>query len=510
MKATGIKLNRVSALELAAGIICLLILLPFAKGAYNNFRTRSAYYEGVGYYLGRDFMNARKELETCVDSRPETYFPHELLAMCYYHQGDIAKAQSKFEEIRADPVLNSHERAVLGDLAVNSLKLLAQKNEDDGETSDSIYAELSKRAEKLSAKKGYIEAQLVKAQLSLDSMVVAKDQKTRQSRESTLDLVISRAREMEKKAAKSPASARGMAVLYNTLGVANFERGLMIWDQVSVADRAKTTPTKKMQEASEYTASAVRYFTKAIQYKTFWATPYINFERAMGRKLVEPGLSEEERRAWLERALAYRAMRTERIALIRVMGLNADKELPLDKKKNLYVLFVGMGWAYAILGEWNLSQDYLGQAFRLDRKAAVADVGKARSAARYWKRYAELAIASKDHRTQSLLQADTAYKKALQQAGNNPIRRLRLLNNQALFLVLSRAGNVLMGADQIGSAVSLVKVLENNQYSSRVARERLGEKTRANGVAIANYLLKLKRWPKEQRARLQSLKAKCQ
>ncbi|PHQ79740.1 MAG: hypothetical protein COB69_07360, partial [Phycisphaera sp.] len=99
--------------------------------------------------------------------------------------------------------------------------------------------------------------------------------------------MLSESRAIEKQARKGkPLSPRGMAVLYNTLGLANFERGLIIWDEISLADRAKSDPTPKMVTAAKYTADGVIYFRKAIQYKTYWAPPFINFERAMGYKLV--------------------------------------------------------------------------------------------------------------------------------------------------------------------------------------------------------------------------------
>jgi len=127
MKPTGIKLNMVSGAELAVAIICFLIALPFASDAYHNFRTRSAYRTGVGFYTGRDFMKAREKFDLAAEHGPEAYYPHELLAMAYFHQGDQNQAEKKFKLLTNDPLLNSHERVLLAEIALNSLQLLELK-----------------------------------------------------------------------------------------------------------------------------------------------------------------------------------------------------------------------------------------------------------------------------------------------------------------------------------------------------------------------------------------------
>ncbi len=514
MKPTGIKLNMVSGAELAVAIICFLIALPFASDAYHNFRTRSAYRTGVGFYTGRDFMKAREQFDLAVEHGPEAFYPQELLAMAYFHQGDQGQAEKKFKRLTDDPLLNGHERALLAEIALNSLRLLELKKK--AKVTDSDYLDQVVIAKKLGGKRGFLESRLVKLQTMLDTLVVATGVASRRTRELTLDTVLTESRAIEKQANKGkPLSPRGMSVLYNTLGLANFERGVIIWDQISIEDRAKKVPTPRMITAAKYTADGVIYFRKAIQYKTYWAPPFINFERAMGYKLVEDGMTAATRRKWVALTLTYNAERDEQIGFIRTMGLKPEKELPLIPSRNRYVLYCGLGWAYALLEEWNLSQSYLGLAMRLAKRGKTgepyADLLAGRSASRYWKRFVELEIASRDSRFQSRRQAKVYLEEARKvTAGPRMLMRLRVLNNQAIFLVLSGAG-VIDGAERMKDAVELVNKLKGAPaFSKQVGLENLTARTLSNGRAIEQYLRKLRpNWQPDMRALLDWLKANC-
>lgn len=504
MKPSGIKLNLYSGLELAGVAILVLPVLLISLSAYRNIRLGTNYREALGHYTARDYLGTTKALDTCIEQRPEVYYPHELLAMCFHQLGDATRAEAKYREISEDSLLNQNERAALADLAVHCLKLEALRAKPAAGGGGSAYSESVEKVKGLANRSRFLEPKLVALQFALDRLAP----RGAPERDTQLGQVLSEADRLEKgiKGEAGAPSTLGLALLYNTLGVVAFERGLIAWEKLGPADPAAPRP-EKIKEPAGLTARACQDFRKAIQYKAYWVAPYTNLERALAFKLVEEGLGEADRRKFLKLALDYEEERDEYLQYLSTQGLKVEKTMPMDTD-TLYTFLNSIGAAYADLADWQKAHDYYEKAQKTKPMEPEAGINRARMSARYWKQYEGLINTHREQRNQSFLQTREWYGNTIRHAGTgDAVRRLRHLNNHGVFLLMSGA-EIYASITKLEEAFDLATQLLQSKDSMKVAAEKLLEKSRANGLRACDILLPREGLDPEMRKRVLAIKAK--
>lgn len=501
-KAKGLKFTWVSGTELAGTVLMFLLLVPFAISAYANYNAGSHYRAANDFYLTGNFVGAKQVLDKAIEARPELYHPHEMLAMSLYLQREPAQAEAEYRKLATMDLDGAADRKPLAQLAVLSLQLIQLRATGKPIANDQAYGAAAEAVKALAERSmgAYLDAKVVHAQVEMDRL----SDLSGAARRTHLEAIRKKLDDVDKALAKptSSLSPWGVAVLYNSLGVVNYELGTEQYAEVELKSGLSGGERAKAYDAAaKDTAAAVRNFRKSLQMKLMWTVPHVNFEQAMAFKLVERGLPLAERKEWIDYANDYVKMRDEHLGNLAFgLKLKLDKEFDLNAKDNDYTLKNSIGWACSLVGNQEASESgryhseassKMRDANRVNNEPGVVHYNLARTRANLWKQYVGLEAVARKVLVDAINETRDTYKGASEHGGatRDPLRRCRLFNNMGVFW-FKGLQDPDGGIRYLETAKGITTDIESSPlHAGQAERQGLSDVIRANLQAIYQHKL---------------------